>query len=390
MKQFTKGTQKIIDAHKADFDCANWKDKQKSYGGYNAYLKKLGGIFAKWNGKTGSAKTVMEFREFAEYVWGLMSIYGFDYNNGKIYRKWAGGKPFYTGGKKGRCNWGLIDDLCSKESKDKTTNCNYCQDSFLYKAGLFGKTGQPTNSCSYRSHIKTRKFTFFNKLSDLQVGDLVNFFSDPATSDNPSDWKTWHHVAIVGEIINGHIIMYDGGGRFITTGRYKHELKVDSKNRPTGDYSNYKGYIGIRAFNLKDAKHDMVKDRTDECIAVGVIHDDCGTKTERKTFLGSRYDKVQKLVTAYLKPEGHEEYIRACADYVLEGYAGTGEYRKSYFVDEYDEVQKKVEWVMKTAEAVWADKDHSKYGVLKERENKLGADYWVVQRQIDRTKDTHK
>ena len=42
MKQFTRGTQKIIDAHKADFDCTNWKDKLKSYGGYNAYLKKLG------------------------------------------------------------------------------------------------------------------------------------------------------------------------------------------------------------------------------------------------------------------------------------------------------------------------------------------------------------
>ena len=95
---------------------------------------------------------------------------------------------------------------------------------------------------------------------------------------------------------------------------------------------------------------------------------------------------MQKLVTAYLKPEGRAEYIRACADFVLEGYAGTEEYRKSYFDVEYDEVQKKVERVMKAAEDVWADK----YGANDARKKALGTDYWVVQRQVDRTKDTHK
>ena len=200
MKQFTIGTKKIVDAHKADFDCTDYASRMKEYGGYEAYLKKLGGVFGKWAGKTGSVKTVMEFREFAEYTWGLMSIFGFDYNNGKIYRRWAGGKPFYTGSHKGRSNWGRIDDLCGKSSKAKTTNCNYGQDSFLYKAGLFGKDGQPTNSCGFRSHIKSRKFNFFHDLKDLQVGDLVNFFSEPATGDDCNKWKTWHHVAIVGEI----------------------------------------------------------------------------------------------------------------------------------------------------------------------------------------------
>lgn len=389
MKQFTTGTKKIIDAHKADFDCTDYTARMKAYGGYQAYLKKLGGVFEKWAGKTGSTKTVMEFREFAEYTWGLMSIFGFDYNNGKIYRRWAGGKPFYTGSHKGRSNWGRIDDLCGKSTKAKTTNCNYGQDSFLYKAGLFGKSGQPTNSCGFRSHIKSRKFKFFHNLKDLQVGDLVNFFSEPATGDDCNKWKTWHHVAIVGEIINGHVIMYDAGGRFITTGRYKHELKVDSKNRPTGDYSSYKGYIGIRALNLTGAKHDSVKDRINEAVAVGVIHDDYGKDSERRRFLGDRYDEVQKLVTHYLTKEGHADYIRACADFVLSGYAGSGVYRQSYFGDEYTEVQKKAEWVAKTAKAVWDDKDHSKFGVLKERERILGPDYWVVQRQVDRTKTTH-
>lgn len=383
MKQFTAGTLKIINAHKADFDCTNWHKKlNDTYGGYSGYLNKLGGVFKKWNGKDGNVKSVAEFYEIAEYVFGMMSIYGFDYNNGKIYRRWGGGKPFYVGGKKGKCNWGRIDTLCSSTKKDKTTNCNYAQDSFLYKAGLFGKNGQPTNSSSYKSHIISRKFKFYHNLSDLQVGDLVHFFSNPAKGNDPRDWKTWHHVAIVGEIINGKVVMYDGGGRFVTTGNYKHELTVDKNNIPYGDYGNYKGYIGIRVFNLINAKHDKVKNRIDEAVAVGVIHDDYGKNKERKYFLGSRYDSVQKLVTHYLSAKGHEDYIRACADFVLSGYAGSGLYRQSYFDKEYDEVQKKAEWIIKMAKEVWA----GKYGNDDVRRKLLGDDYWCVQRQVERTK----
>ena len=251
-KQFSDETQKIIDAHKADFNCTNYKEKLKSYGGYNSYLNKLGGVFKKWNGKTADVKTVSELHEIAEYVFGLMSIFGFDYNNGKIYRRWTGGSPFYVNGKKGRSNWGRIDDLCSKSSKDKTTNCNYGMDSLLYKSGLYGKPGQPTNSCAFRSHIKHRKFKFFRNQNDLKIGDLVQFFGSEVKTDNCNDWKNWHHVAIVGDIVDGKIIMFDSGGRFITTGKYKHEFKVDKNNKPIGDYSSYKGWVAIRSITLKD------------------------------------------------------------------------------------------------------------------------------------------
>lgn len=40
MKQFSKETQAIIDAHKNDFNCTNYKSKLASYGGYSEYLKK--------------------------------------------------------------------------------------------------------------------------------------------------------------------------------------------------------------------------------------------------------------------------------------------------------------------------------------------------------------
>ena len=159
-------------------------------------------------------------------------------------------------------------------------------------------------------------------------------------------------------------------------------MTVDKNNVPYGDYGNYKGYIGIRAINLVGAKDDMVKDRIDEAIAVAVIHDDYGKNNERKYFLGNRYDAVQKLVTHYLSSEGHDDYIRACADFVLSGYAGSGLYRQSYFDTEYDEVQKKVEWIINVAKDVWADK----YGTNEVRKKLLGDDYWCVQRHVDRTK----
>lgn len=385
MKQFTTGTTKIVNSHMGDFNCNDWLEKLKAAGGYSEYLNKLGGVFSKWNGKTARVKTVIEFREIAEYVFGLFTIYGFDYNNGKLYRKWAGGKPFYVGDKKGRSNWGRIDDLCSSTKKAKTTNCNYGMDSLLYKAGLFGRSGQPTNSCGFKSHIKKRKSPFFRHLKDLQVGDLVQFFGDPVKTDNCDDWTHWHHVAVVGEIINGKVILYDSGGRFITSGNYKHELKVDANNKPLGKYSNYKGWVALRDITLEGAKDDLVKGRSDEAVAVEAIHGDFGTDKERKYFLGSRYDNVQKLVTYYVSKEGHNDYINACADFVLSGYVGTGLYRESYFGGEYKEVQAKINWVIDIADGIWTKRYN--YGNDEERRVALGKNYQVVQNQINRTKD---
>ena len=379
MKQFSDTTQAIINKHKADFNCKNYSAKLKAAGGYSGYLKGLGGVFAKYNGKTASVKTVSELHEIAEYVFGLMSIYGFDYNNGKIYRRWAGGSPFYVDGKKGRSNWGRIDDLCGKSTKAKTTNCNYGMDSLLYKAGLYGGKGQPTNSCAYKSHINKRKFKFTRKKSELRVGDLIQFFRDPVTSDNPSAWSRWGHVAIVGAIKDGKVYCFDSGGRFITTGNYIHEFKVDSANRPTGDYSAYKGWAATRTVSIKSAPTIYTKDAHN---AVAIIHGDFGSGSERKETLGKRYDAAQNLVDRYLTAAGHADYIRACADFVLCGYAGKGDDRKEYFGGVYAEVQAKVDWIIKTAKEVWA----GKYGTDRERESRLGADYQVVQEQVNRTK----
>lgn len=258
MNDFSKETQKILKKHCGDFDCSNYVEFLKNSGGYKAYLKSLGGVFAKWAGKTASVKTVSEFHEIADYVFGLMYLYGFDYNNGKLYRKWKQEKPFYPKNKKGRSNWGKIDDICGKEKKDKTTNCNYGCDSFLYKCGLYGGEGQPTNSSAFKSHILGRKFKFTRDINSLRIGDLVHFFRDRITSDNPRNWTRWGHVAVVGDIVNGNVILFDSGGRFITTGNYQHILKVDKDNHPLNEYSCYKSFVGIHEFNLiNDLKYPL-------------------------------------------------------------------------------------------------------------------------------------
>ena len=122
MSCWTIETEKIIKAHEGDFDSSNWQSKLKNYGGYSAYLNKLGGVFAKFNGKNASVKTAKEFREIAQYVFGLMAIYGFNYNNNSTHVRWGGPRPFYPTADSGSCNWGEIDTLCSSPNKDKTTN----------------------------------------------------------------------------------------------------------------------------------------------------------------------------------------------------------------------------------------------------------------------------
>lgn len=82
----------------------------------------------------------------------------------------------------------------------------------------------------------------------------------------------------------------------------------------------------------------------------------------------------------YLSENGHDDYIRACADFVLSGYAGSEESRKAYFGTLYEEVQNKVNWIIKTAK----DVINNKYGVNEKRKQLLGDDYQVVQNEVNR------
>lgn len=331
MKQFSEQTQKIIDQHKADFDATNFVTKLNNAGGYDSYVRSLGGVFTKWIGKTMTCRTHQDLQEIAEYVFGLMSIWGFDYENGQTRRRWGGGSPFYTGSTRGWCNAGTIDSLCGDFKKAKTTNCNFGIDTLLYKAGLF-RTGQYCTN--FKSECRSGKLKFTRRISDLQIGDLVEFFHDPVTDDNPDHWTHWGHVCIVGDIVKGKIILFDAGGRFVTTGKYKHEFTVNSKNRPQGTYDSYAGWVGVKFFTLTDLRN------TD--LAVETIHGRFGSGQTRIDRLGDRYDIVQDLVNHFLTENHRSEYILACALFVLAGHAGNGDRRMRYFGSDYDEVQDRV------------------------------------------------
>lgn len=375
MSCWTAETEKIIKAHQADFNYSNCTAKLKSYGGYSAYLKRLGGVFAKWNGKNASVKTAAQFQAIAQYVFGLMAIYGFNYNNGNFTVRWGGGSPFYPSADDGRCNWGEIDTLCSNSGKAKTTNCNFGMDSLYYKAGIM--PDKIKLSDMYKA--QARKYKVIRNKADLRIGDLVHMFGERITSDNPDTWDDWHHVCCVGEKRGNTVIMYDSGSRFISSGNFKHELTVNSKNELTGDYSSYTGWVGIRIVELANNNGEVKANRD---YAVEVIAGKWGKGEERKKKLGSRYDTVQTAVNYYLTQgdAGRQAYLRSAAGYVLKGFAGSGAARQRFFGKNYKDVQNKVNWVVKTAQDVLK----GKYGTGEERKKKLGADYDLVQAEVNR------
>jgi hypothetical protein len=47
------------------------------------------------------------------------------------------------------------------------------------------------------TYIKIGGKTIKHK-KDLQVGDIIHFFTSEIDKNNPATWRGWHHVVIVG------------------------------------------------------------------------------------------------------------------------------------------------------------------------------------------------
>lgn len=95
---------------------------------------------------------------------------------------------------------------------------------------------------------------------------------------------------------------------------------------------------------------------------------------ENQLTLESAADLVELL-------SDHDALIRQMALYVLQGKAGTSAERAALLGSYAEEVQEKVNWTIKTAEAVWA----GQYGNDQERREKLGADYGLVMFRVNQT-----
>ena len=239
---FSEETRQIIMSHINDFNENNFESFINSFpGGYDGYMQSLGGVFAKYGGKGKKIEinNAGDLQDAAEFVWGLFSIWGFDYWNDSSYYSWGEDEEFeglhnsrfYTNKYSGKWDQGNMNDLCSNPKRNMRTNCNAGIDSFLWTTNL-ENDGYAT---------RDRNGEKIERKEDLQVGDLVHFYHN-------SDETDWGHVAIVGEIDpnTGDVIMYDSGNRFIRTGRYKIPLSLE----PGGAYDNYEKWVGRRHYDI--------------------------------------------------------------------------------------------------------------------------------------------
>ena len=260
---FDATTMSIIEKHLEDFDYSTYKPSE---GG--KYIKSLGGIFSKYYGQEVHVTTAGELQEVAEYVFGLMYLYGFDYFNGKSgerahYCKWGGSCLYYAKGNSYSSatsdafypgtfrydNNGLSSPISDFDKlitgTNMTTNCNWTVDMVYYKAGLFGGPGQPSGSAGFKS--MGRNYEVITDPHDLQVGDIVHFFHSEIDRSNPETWSDWYHVAFIGEVNKkeGTVTGYDGGSYYQQGRNYKWVSKVDS-----GKIYGNSNWAAVRITNL--------------------------------------------------------------------------------------------------------------------------------------------
>lgn len=340
MIKFLKSdTGVITEKHKGDFDCTNYTSRLNAAGGYKAYVKSLGGVFAKYIDYSGQVTNIDDYYGILDYVFGLFSIYGFDYDNGKTYVRYPD-KPFYVNGAKGRCNAGKIDDLCGLSSKAKTTCCNWAVDSVLKKMGWLPNGSQ--TMCTQASYGQ-----LIVKKSDLKPGDIVHFYRDEKKVFDPYKSSTysksgWHHVVIVVAVSDTTVTVADGGSRMQKNkGQWLYNVPISDKGFG-GTYGSTDKWLGRRIGSMAIVPEKTGKTVDDMAIEVILGHDINGAtwgsgETRRKN-LGDLYHDVQEVrVNLFLSDE--EAFQKALVRHVLEGKAGAGEVRKNYLGDKWQLAQ---------------------------------------------------
>ena len=225
--QFSCDTIHIVERHMDDFNYYNFNSTINAYGGFDKYMQSLGGYFAKYYGKQPKVTTVYEFQQVAEYVLGMIVMYGFDYYNGEDgkYCKWGGGcqsmgmirkenklpslatsDAFYPGQlihtEDGLSDAEHFDKLISNEGEiNMTTCCNWTTDMVYYKAGIFG-TGRTAinHSASYKKLGTAKTNKIITNYEEIKPGDIVEWFDQAVDPNNVNTWVNWYHVSFVGEV----------------------------------------------------------------------------------------------------------------------------------------------------------------------------------------------
>lgn len=258
-------TQNIIDQHSKDFTYPNKPKDVK------AYIRSLGGVFAKWVDFKGKITTYDELTEVGDYVTGLYDIWGVDYSNGCSYDDWhenrykakcgSVGAYYPNEAPKARFNmnystWGFVNDQwlpTVEEMLEKgyaITNCGQGVAQILKKAGLI-----PANypDPAYRpTHYKSHGFNYklIRNMSDLKVGDVLLLahgkIPNRAKLTELKDWESWlFHTTIVGEKTSKYIITYDTGHAYTYYGETRNKRNLDQK-----PYEWCDDWIAMRLFDL--------------------------------------------------------------------------------------------------------------------------------------------
>lgn len=274
-------TNSIVNAHRYDFNYANFQSYIKKAGGYAAYVRALGGVFTKWQGRNVTlvpdyqAKTIREFQEACDYVFGLMTMYGFNYNKGKpgTNKNWGKGADdafypktadydklgllVYENGHKT-----TIDLICAGTTKGgMTTNCGWSVTYCLRKAGLIPADAENVEvefygNKDYHKYYRNRgaKILEMKDTSGLKVGDVLGFFGS-------GTGFTYKHCAICVAVdkSKGTYTLYDGGSaRFIKT-RGNNIVGKLGDSPLYGSYTSWKVLRLKEITSLLDLKYDKAK-----------------------------------------------------------------------------------------------------------------------------------
>lgn len=277
-------TQKIVDAHRYDFTYDTVDEYLKKAGGYKAYIKSLGGVFAKYADFKGAVKTKAELYDVMDYVWGLYNIWGVDYSNGCSYDDWTDNRYKARDGAKSAfyprkaplarfdVNYGCpgfangddlpgIDEMLESKKYYAVTNCGQGVAQALKKAGLIPRSMPDPAYYPARYAANGYGYTLIKNAKDLMPGDVL-LYTQGGTIANRSTRKTldnWtphiKHTNIVGKRDEKYIYMFDSGHAFTDYGECVNRRKIGQ-----WPYEWAEDWIGIRLDCIAALKGEDMKD----------------------------------------------------------------------------------------------------------------------------------
>lgn len=245
---FSIQTEKIVEAHLDDFDYETFDSFMESKGGAENYVRSLGGVFEKWCGVQENVQTAEEFQEVAEYVLGVMAIWGPDYHGGsgdhKLHESWGeedGG--FYPESTDRSWKLAPLEEVYFQNKERIVTDCGSGVYYILQKAGLVTEekyTGTSRVETAEEKVDASRGGKVIFDVKDLQPGDLIQM-------SKTEDEDDWGHVCLVAEVLtSGAVVTYDTGTRFVERACCKSMFVVNPDGSIGGDYSKYKSWFGMR------------------------------------------------------------------------------------------------------------------------------------------------